>query len=367
MPPDPSFEGALVAAKDPGPPAESLIPQDPDVNHQDGQRRSLVASREKANLIIKLHDGQTAKAHKSIVCKNCPFFANLLKEEPQENTTTVKMSVGSATTLEALLNFIYFDNFDLKSLSPAQLVLDHLDVWIIGYTCGLPVLQSIAETRFEAALKQESLDLWLVMPRLVREVYRRTWSVHTRVRQLVVEIATNNLRELLQNKDFKGVLEHSSAFSFDVAHATAQKLGTAPSSTLQKPGKEPDETKAALQKNRKLLRDCGQALYASELNKYWTDQKLQQVLLSLNLANQNWYAAFVAWKTCEQQLEKGQEELRGLRKKSLASGSGRQNLGTYKCPKFECGGTVQMPDSYQEVACPGCHEKSQWWQWSQIA
>ncbi|KAK7537157.1 uncharacterized protein J3D65DRAFT_368699 [Phyllosticta citribraziliensis] len=315
MLPGPSSEGPLVAAKDAGPPATSHTPQDPDLNHQDEQRRSLVASGEKANLIFKLHDGQTVKAHKSIVYKNCPFFA-LLKDEPQENITTVKMSVGSATTLKALLGFIYFDNFDLESLSPAQLVLDHLDVWIMGYTCGLPVLQSIAETRFEAALKQKSLDLWLVMPRLVREVYRRTWSVHTRVRQLVVEIATNNLRELSQNKDFKEALEHSSAFAFDIAHTTAQKLSTAPSSALQKSGKELDETKAALQKTHKLLRDCGQALYVSEQSKYWTDQKLQQVLLSLNLANQNWYAAFVAWKTCEKQLEKAQEELRGLRKKS---------------------------------------------------
>ncbi|KAK7513393.1 uncharacterized protein IWZ02DRAFT_461186 [Phyllosticta citriasiana] len=182
------------------------------------------------------------------------------------------MSGGSPTSLKAMLEFLYIGNYDgLKSTSPAQRVLEHLEILVIGHTCEPSALQSIAEKRFETALKQESDDLWLVMPILVREVYLESWRANTRIRQLLVEKTVENLRELLKNKEFKQVLEISIRFAFHVAQATAQRLGTVTSSSVGRPGKEPKETEAALQKTHGLLMDCSKALYISEQSRWWTE------------------------------------------------------------------------------------------------
>ncbi|KAK7569465.1 hypothetical protein IWX49DRAFT_550247 [Phyllosticta citricarpa] len=192
---NPPSEGTLVAAEDAGPPAAPNTPQDSESKPQDEYRRrvaakitaSLLASGENANLVFKLRDGHTAKAHKSIVCANCQVLANILHDEPQDSVTTVEMPGGSRTSLKAMLGFLY-----TSSTSPAQRVLEHLEILVIGHTCELPALQSIAEP-FETALKQESVDLWLIESTLVREVYLESWRANTRIRQLLVEKTVENL------------------------------------------------------------------------------------------------------------------------------------------------------------------------------
>ncbi|KAK8230962.1 hypothetical protein BKA81DRAFT_148 [Phyllosticta paracitricarpa] len=116
---NPPSEGTLVAAEDAGPPAAPNTPQDSESKPQDEYRRSLLASGENANLVFKLRDGHTAKAHKSIVCANCQVLANILHDEPQDSVTTVEMPGGSRTSLKAMLGFLYTSVTTTSSRAPA--------------------------------------------------------------------------------------------------------------------------------------------------------------------------------------------------------------------------------------------------------
>ncbi|KAK8230737.1 hypothetical protein HDK64DRAFT_255878 [Phyllosticta capitalensis] len=184
-----------------------------------------------SDVIVRDRDGAEWKVHKLIVTKTCEFFKNALSGSFRESRrNVVEMPNDDPAAVKALLEYLYVEDYSIVEDTPRkpEVLLQHLEVYIIGQIYVIPGLQDLAYRRFV----KYWFTAWCPCPifnDVARRVYNSTLVSDKQIRCFIADMAAVHLRGLLLNREFVEVMADFEAFSIDIAKSMVKnddKCGT---------------------------------------------------------------------------------------------------------------------------------------------
>ncbi|QDS69894.1 hypothetical protein FKW77_000821 [Venturia effusa] len=185
--------------------------------------KSLLDTGEHADLKLRCVDGREFMVHKAIVCAQSEFFPKACKPEkfkvgrsctvghryqeqpgqlskasPQVegNEGVVELTIGDATTIGFLLNFLYTMSYvdDIKAKS---CLITDVNLYIAADFYAIETLKSVAAAGFQ---KHLTGGLWKTdsFPKALELIYNDTFPEDRRLRDVALAVLLDNASELIK-------------------------------------------------------------------------------------------------------------------------------------------------------------------------
>ncbi|KAK0621100.1 hypothetical protein DIS24_g11448 [Lasiodiplodia hormozganensis] len=107
-----------------------------------------------SDMKIRLSDETEIACHRAIVCERCDFFKNALQSGFKETHSGVEeMFYDPPEAVTAMISYLYTADYPDNGLNGPELVLFHLDVYIIAETYLVEGLAKIAKYRLVQRLE----------------------------------------------------------------------------------------------------------------------------------------------------------------------------------------------------------------------
>ncbi|KAB8263878.1 BTB/POZ protein [Aspergillus pseudonomiae] len=175
---------------------------------------------------------QEFKVHRLVVCGQSAYFSRLFKGNWTESVdNTVQLKSDDPRAIEAMIHFMYGFEYDSSgsNLGRVSPMLFNINVYQVADKFGVPQLKQKAKEKFEAIAR----TCWVMddYPTAISEAYQRTHKEDRGLRDILVHISHEHLEKLLENEDFRTVLEETLGFAADlvkhspVKHSPVKKKG----------------------------------------------------------------------------------------------------------------------------------------------
>lgn len=123
--------------------------------------------------------------------------------------------------VEAMLQFMYTSDYDASCSADnsASPMVSSVKVYSIADKYDVPALKSQAKEKFKTAVE----TCWTMddFPYAIAEVYNSTTSIDRGLRNVVVDIASKHVNQLLSKQAFSDVLGEVVGFASDIAQQLA--------------------------------------------------------------------------------------------------------------------------------------------------
>ncbi|KAE8368636.1 BTB/POZ protein [Aspergillus caelatus] len=165
---------------------------------------------------------QEFKVHRLIVCGQSAYFSRLFKANWTESVDNkIQLSSDDPRAVEAMIHFMYGFEYDSSGsdLGRVSPMLFNINVYQVADKFGVPQLKQKAKDKFETIAR----TCWDMddYPIAISEAYQRTHKEDRGLRDILVSISREHLDKLLENEDFRTVLEEVLGFAADlVQHPT---------------------------------------------------------------------------------------------------------------------------------------------------
>lgn len=135
----------------------------------------------------------------------------------------VELKEDDFRVVEAMLHFMYRFDYDGSGNDQGRVspMLFNVQVYGIADKYGILALKSVAKEKFDKAVR----TCWDMddFAHVITEIYSSTPPTDRGLRGIVVDVAHEHIRALLEKDDFRGVLEETAGFAADVTQLMAQE------------------------------------------------------------------------------------------------------------------------------------------------
>ncbi|KAB8249751.1 BTB/POZ protein [Aspergillus flavus] len=169
---------------------------------------------------------QEFKVHRLIVCGQSAYFSRLFKANWTESVDNkIQLKSDDPRAVEAMVHFMYGFEYDSSGsdLGRVSPMLFNINVYQVADKFEVPQLKQKAKDKFETIAR----TCWEMddYPIAISEAYQRTHKGDRGLRDILVSISHEHLEKLLENEDFRTVLEEVLGFAADLVRHSPGNTG----------------------------------------------------------------------------------------------------------------------------------------------
>ncbi|KAF9640940.1 putative btb poz-like protein [Lasiodiplodia theobromae] len=185
-----------------------------------------------SDMKVRLSNGEEINCHRVIVCGQCQFFDNALKEDRfrEGQTGAVDMSNDFPQAVKALLEFCYKGGYTVDTnLDTSDKLLFHVDVMNVAAVYNVEALENVAADMVQSYLQNDWQTVIPILPDVFRIIEqldspsRSKWS-HNML-SVLLDGALLNADLLLETETWECLWKYAEGFMEEVTRMMKERWG----------------------------------------------------------------------------------------------------------------------------------------------